>query len=73
MLPGKVERWYPMHDKELYQQILGLSKPWVVESVELDREKEEVVITVGLKGPNSRRFSLRGDAHFEGRKSPRIR
>jgi putative CocE/NonD family hydrolase len=24
-----------VHDKELYQQILGLSKPWIVESVEL--------------------------------------
>lgn len=39
-----------MHDKELYQQILGLTKPWVVESVELDRANEEILLKVGLKG-----------------------
>ena len=33
-----------MHDKELYQQILGLEAPWVVESVDLDNEKKEIVV-----------------------------
>ena len=39
-----------MRDKELYQQILGLKAPWVVESVELDKEKLEVIVRVTLKG-----------------------
>jgi transposase len=39
-----------MRDKDLYQQILGLKAPWVVESVELNKEKKEVVVKVGLKG-----------------------
>lgn len=39
-----------MHDKELYQQILGIGKPWFVESVELDKTREEIQIKVGLKG-----------------------
>ena len=39
-----------MRDKELYQQILGLKAPWVVDSVELDKEKKEIVIRVGLQG-----------------------
>lgn len=39
-----------MHDKELYQQILGLTKPWVVESVELDKDKEQIEVKVGLHG-----------------------
>ena len=51
-----VEKWFsvswtPVHDKDLYQQILGLRKPWVVESVELKREKQEVIVDVGLEGP----------------------
>ena len=40
-----------MHDKELYQQILGIQRPWFVESVKLDKESEEIQIKVGLKGP----------------------
>jgi len=39
-----------MHDKELYQQILGIGKPWFVEAVELDKDREEIQIKVGLKG-----------------------
>ena len=39
-----------MRDYELYQQILGLTKPWVVESVELDKDKEQIEIKVALKG-----------------------
>ncbi len=31
-----------MQDKELYQQILGLSSPWKVTDVELDRASSEI-------------------------------
>jgi hypothetical protein len=40
-----------VHDKELYQQILGLRTPWVVEGVEVKKESQEVVVHVGLEGP----------------------
>lgn len=40
-----------MRDKELYQQILGLSKPWVVESVALEKDKGQIEIKVTLTGP----------------------
>jgi transposase len=40
-----------VHDKDLYQQILGLRKPWVVERVEVNRGSQEVVVHVGLEGP----------------------
>ena len=36
-----------MHDRELYQAILGLTKPWSVERVELDEERREVRVFVG--------------------------
>lgn len=39
-----------MRDKDLYQEILGLKQPWVVESVELDAKRKDVKIRVGLKG-----------------------
>jgi transposase len=39
-----------MRDLELYERILGLSAPWVVEAVDLHDEAAEVVIRVGLKG-----------------------
>lgn len=39
-----------MRDLELYERILGLRAPWVVEAVDLHDEAEEVVIRVGLKG-----------------------
>lgn len=39
-----------MNDKDLYQQILGLGKPWVVESVEVDHAAREIVVEIGLKG-----------------------
>lgn len=35
-----------MQDKELYQQILGLSSPWRVEDVDLRVEEEEIVVRV---------------------------
>ncbi len=31
-----------MQDKELYQQILGLSSPWTVVDVHLDHEAQEI-------------------------------
>jgi hypothetical protein len=31
-----------VQDKELYQQILGLSSPWTVEDVQLDDEAHRV-------------------------------
>ncbi len=31
-----------MQDKELYQQILGLSSPWQVTSVELEKASQEI-------------------------------
>ena len=40
-----------MHDKELYQQILGLQKPWVVEEVQLRQDLREVTVRLGLEGP----------------------
>jgi transposase len=33
-----------MQDRQLYQQILGISSPWFVERVELREEREEVVV-----------------------------
>ncbi len=35
-----------MQDKELYQQILGLSSPWTVSEVELDHEAQEIRVRV---------------------------
>jgi transposase len=35
-----------MQDKELYQQILGLSSPWSVQNVELDVENSEIRVNV---------------------------
>lgn len=35
-----------MQDKELYQQILGLSSPWTVADVQLDHEAEEIRVRV---------------------------
>ena len=35
-----------MQDKELYQQILGLSSPWKVTDVELDRASSEIRVKV---------------------------
>jgi len=39
-----------MESKELYQQLLGLSEPWVVERVELDVALERVEVYVGHAG-----------------------
>lgn len=36
-----------MRDKDLYQQILGLSTPWFVADVELCQEEQRVVVHVG--------------------------
>ena len=35
-----------MQDKELYQQILGLSSPWIVADVQLDDEAQEIRVRV---------------------------
>jgi transposase len=35
-----------MQDKDLYAQILGLSRPWAVRNVELDNAAEEIVVKV---------------------------
>lgn len=35
-----------MQDKELYQQILGLSSPWTVSGVQLDTEAQEIRVQV---------------------------
>ena len=35
-----------MQDKELYQQILGLSSPWTVSEVQLDQQAQEVRVHV---------------------------
>ena len=35
-----------MQDKELYQQILGLSSPWLVSDVQLDHQAQEVRVRV---------------------------
>ena len=39
-----------MKDIDLYSQILGISKPWYVEAVELDKAHKQVTVKVGLKG-----------------------
>lgn len=39
-----------MRDIELYRAILGLTPPWTVSGVDLDSEKQEVVITVEVPG-----------------------
>lgn len=36
-----------MQDKDLYSQILGVEKPWAIEDVKLDTEKQRVDIIVG--------------------------
>ncbi len=36
-----------MHDRDLYQQILGIVAPWKVEDVALEQHKEEVFVYVG--------------------------
>ena len=38
-----------MNDCQLYAQILGIQKPWEVTSVELNRDKGEVRVAVGLR------------------------
>ena len=40
-----------MRDKDLYAQILGLSAPWFVEDVTLKQVSNEILISVGLRGP----------------------
>lgn len=35
-----------MHEKDFYQQILGLDSPWFVADVELDTAKQQVEIRV---------------------------
>lgn len=39
-----------MKDTELYQQLLGVVKPWTVESVQLDQKAVEIVVKVALRG-----------------------
>ena len=39
-----------MQDKELYQQILGLSSPWAVSDVQLDQQAQEVRVYVEHPG-----------------------
>jgi transposase len=39
-----------MKDTELYQQLLGVVKPWTVESVRLDQQALEIVVKVALRG-----------------------
>lgn len=43
-----------MQDKELYQQILGLSSPWIVANVQLDNEAQE--IRVHVEHPRGAKF-----------------
>jgi transposase len=38
-----------MDEKQLYQQLLGIASPWHVDRVELDTEKEEVLVHVVCK------------------------
>jgi len=35
-----------MTESKFYSELLGLEKPWVVDSVELDKEKLQVVVKV---------------------------
>jgi hypothetical protein len=35
-----------MQDKELYQQILGLSSPWIVREVRLNHDEQEIEVFV---------------------------
>lgn len=37
-----------MHDKDLYAAILGVQAPWHVESVALDKDTEEVRVTIAM-------------------------
>ena len=39
-----------MKDTDLYQQLLGVVKPWVVETVHLDQAAVEIVVKVALRG-----------------------
>lgn len=39
-----------MQDIQLYQQILGATDPWHVESVRLDQAKQAIEIKMALKG-----------------------
>lgn len=43
-----------MQDKELYQQILGLSSPWTVSDVQLDHDAQE--IRVRAEHPRGAKF-----------------
>lgn len=43
-----------MQDKELYQQILGLSSPWTVSDVQLDHDAQE--IRVHVEHPRGAKF-----------------
>lgn len=36
-----------MQDKDLYSQILGIEKPWEIQEIKLDMEKQRVDVTVG--------------------------
>ena len=36
-----------MHDRELYQQILGITRPWRVENIRLSLSDRQVVVVVG--------------------------
>lgn len=38
-----------MHDRKLYEKILGIEAPWSVKNVELDREQKEVRVTIAVK------------------------
>lgn len=38
-----------MHDRQLYAKILGIEPPWSVDKVELDREQNEVRVTLTVK------------------------
>lgn len=57
-----------MDDKQLYRQLLGLTAPWEVESVDLDVEHEEVTVHVAwvgssnlLEGPECQQMGARHD------------
>lgn len=41
---------FGMKDKDLYQQILGITTPWFVKEVDLNIEKQQVTIFVEYKG-----------------------
>jgi hypothetical protein len=42
-------RKLPMRDTQLYRDLLGVSAPWRVVSVDMDTEAKTITVTVDLK------------------------